>query len=431
VSLTSQDVRAGVSGWRPKAQPVERTRLRFIALLCMMPLFSQSFYYLLPVAPLYYLSKVWPILMLPAAVWALMRWEPQSRTIYVVWLAYAVGFTPLVSMMQLGAGFFDALTTTVKVWPFTYYFSLLGVLLWLRPTARQLERAVLGLGVGTFVLMTLLWLLAPASWYTIDATNSKFFIYETERGNRIYMPMFFGYLLLFYLGRRLAARVQVRTGAMVAAGFGLLLWINKQRTSIGGAALVVMLTACPPRWRRLAFGGATIAVCVAAVFVFAGAGSNFIESLGNSLFVRQNSLTIAVEYLGDDPLRWLFGVGATTRFSGITLAEIFKSEQFYLADIGWVGVVFEFGLVGAVLVAAVYATGLFVTARAAASGDPFLQALSSYVLFMIVTSAVYSVVFTPGELATVVAMSEYLARYAPERRRVALGSMAFSPVATR
>jgi amino acid permease len=85
------------------------------------------------------------------------------------------------------------------------------------------------------------------------------------------------------------------------------------------------------------------------------------------------------------------------------------------------------------LVAAVYGTGLVVTMRAGAGGDPFLQSLSSYVLFMIVTSAIYSVVFTPGELATVVAMSEYLKRYAPgaSRPRAVSGFVALSPHGTR
>ena len=98
-----------------------------------------------------------------------------------------------------------------------------------------------------------------------------------------------------------------------------------------------------------------------------------------------------------------------------------------------VGVIFEFGVVGALLVAAVYGTGLVVTMRAGAGGDCFLQSLSSYVLFMIVTSAIYSVVFTPGELAVVVAMSEYLARYAPRvpRPRAVSGFVALSPHETR
>jgi hypothetical protein len=316
---------------------------------------------------------------------------------------------------------------------FTYYFSLLGVLCWLRPTARQIERAVLAMGVATFVLMAILWVVVPASWYTVDATNSKFFIFEFERGNRIYMPMFFGYLLMFYLARRLSSRMRITTGAVIATGFALLLWINKQRTSIGGAALVVAVSACPARWRVLAFLGGAIALGVATAFTLAGPASGVVDSFGSSLSVRQQSLIAAIEYLGDDPLRWLFGVGATTRFSSVTLADIFKSEQFYLADIGWVGIVFEFGIIGASLVAAVYATGLVVTTRAGAGGDPFLQSLSSYVLFMIVTSAIYSVVFTPGELATVVAMSEYLARYAPRvpGPRAVSGFVALSAHGTR
>ena len=146
MSWPSQPLAAGFADGRAGAAAVERNATRFVVLICILPLFAQSFYYLLPVAPLYYLSKVWPVLMLPAAAWALTRLQLQSRTVYVIWLAYAIGLTPLISMMQLGAGFFDALTTTVKVWPFTYYFSLLGVLCWLRPTARQIERAVLGHG---------------------------------------------------------------------------------------------------------------------------------------------------------------------------------------------------------------------------------------------------------------------------------------------
>jgi hypothetical protein len=126
VSWPSQPLAARFADGRDGTAAVEPSVTRFVALICILPLFAQSFYYLLPVAPLYYLSKVWPVLMLPAAAWALTRLQLQSRTIYVIWLAYAIGLTPFISMMQLGAGFFDALTTTVKVWPFTYYFSLLG-----------------------------------------------------------------------------------------------------------------------------------------------------------------------------------------------------------------------------------------------------------------------------------------------------------------
>ena len=265
--------------------------------------------------------------------------------------------------------------------------------------------------------MALMWIAVPSGWYTIDATNSKFFIHEMERGNRIYMPMFFGYLLLFYFARRFANRRDLVSVVAILTSFALLLFINKQRTSITAAALVVLVAACPRHWRRLAIAGACFAACVGiAIVPIIPALGSFAELLGNSLMVRQQSLNAAIDFLGDDPLRWLFGIGATTRFSSVRLADIFRNENFYLADIGWVGVVFEFGIAGAFLLAVVYGMGLVTTSRAgAASGNAFVQALGSYVLFMIVTSAVYSVVFTPGELATVVALSVYITEYAVRR----------------
>jgi len=41
--------------------------------------------------------------------------------------------------------------------------------------------------------------------------------------------------------------------------------------------------------------------------------------------------------------------------------------------------------------------------------DPLSQALADYVLYLVVVSFVYSVVFTPGELTTVLALGYYLA----------------------
>ena len=276
----------------------------------------------------------------------------------MIWLAYAIGLTPFISMMHFGAGFFDALTTTVKVWPFTYYFSLLGVLCWLRPTARQIERAVLGLGAATFVLMALLWALVPASWYTVDATNSKFFIYlEFERGNRIYMPMFFGYLLLLLSRPATFTRAGIRrTGAVIATGFALLLWINKQRTSI------VRARHWSLRWRRAPRDGACWPSSAARSrsdlrrhSPSPGRPGGVVDSLGELavraatvLDGRHRSISGTIRCAGS------FGVGAPTRFSSVTLADIFKERAVLLADIGWVGVIFEFGVVGALLVAAVY-----------------------------------------------------------------------------
>jgi len=135
----------------------------------------------------------------------------------------------------------------------------------------------------------------------------------------------------------------------------------------------------------------------------------FAESLGGSLSVRLRSIGNAIDYLGADPIRWLFGVGATTRFSTTTLADIFGDKHFYLADIGWLGIVFEYGIVGAVMLFAVYFGGLLFTWQTARiDGRPLIRALADYTFFLFLTSAVYSFVFTPGELAMIVAVAAYL-----------------------
>lgn len=382
-------------------------------LVCVLPLFAQSFHYLNELPPPYFLSKAWPILVLPLTVYGSVTLQLPAKSLFVALLAYLVGLTPIVSMVQLGNGLVDALTTTVKVWPFTYYFALAAALVWLRPEPGVLRRVLLGLGWFTFGLMVFLWITVPDAWYGNDAALGKLLLVEEERGYRIYMPMFFGMLLIFYLARRFYAHREWWTAVSVVVAFVLLFSIFKQRASIGGAIVVVLLasvSSLAPRLRGVLFAaGAT--VMAGALFLSLGwdqlddAAS---ASLGASLDVRQVSIANAVTYLGSDMAKWFVGVGATTRFGSVTLVDIFGNAMFYLADIGWLGVVFEYGIFGAALIALVYVAGYFIARpRRDEQGDLLRQAFADYVLFLMITSAVYSLVFTPGELATIMALSFY------------------------
>ncbi len=386
--------------------------MTWMVLLVVLPLFGQCFYYLAELPPPYILSKAWPVLMAPVAIWAIARVPLPAKGGYVALMAYMMGLTPLISMIKLGNGLFDALTTTVKVWPFSYYFALAGVLVWLNPEPGRLRRIVLALGYGTFGAMLLLWMVAPASWYTSDPSKGKLMLYELERGYRIYMPMFFGVIVLFFLTRTFMRRPSFWPAVGVLVGIALEFYIYKQRASIGAALAVVgwgVLASLPARWRRILAATAAIVVPAAAVLVLLLFADKVETWLGGSLSVRQNSFALATGYLGSDVMNWLFGVGATTRFSTVTLADIFGNAQFYIADIGWVGVVFEYGLVGALMLFGLHVWGYVELRRLARrNGDPFAHALADYVLFLIVTSAVYSLVFTPGEFATVMALAAYL-----------------------
>ena len=421
------------------AEPVSSERfsavLTWSVLLAALLLFGQSFYYIHELTLPYFLSKAWPIITLPLTLYALVYMRLPAKLFYLVFLTYALGFTPLISMVQLGNGLVDAMITTVKVWPLTYYFGLSALLLWLSPTYQRARMALIVLGVTTYGLLLLLWVVVPDSWYTSDPALGKLFMSEIERGYRIYMPMFFGTLLVFYMVRRFMQRPHWLPLAGVVVSFIMLLTIYKQRTAIGAMLIVALygvVISLPPRLRRIVIGLALLTVPLAIGYILITNSQDLAESLGGSLTVRQTSLAQAANYLGDNVWRWLFGVGATTRFGNITLSDIFGNSQFYIADLGWLGVVFEYGAVGALLLAGLYVWGFFSVLKVTDEPrDPMVLALSDYILFMLVSSSVYSLVFTPGELGVVMAMAVYLNR---ERNRPAATSkpahsISFSPAA--
>lgn len=265
-----------------------------ILLLLTLPLFGQLFHYLIDVGPIYYLSKAWPFLTLPLAAYAIFRVSTPFHTLYMVTIAYALGVTPVLSMVWLGNDIVDAFTTTIKVWPLTYYFSMLAVLVVLKPSPTLITRTILQLGIATYVIMWILWIVVPVSFYASDSTISKLFMFENERGYRIYMPVTFGIIVLFYLASRMAERPRLWIVLSSIAMLGSLVYIYKQRLAIFTTIMVIGWTFV-----------ARLPLLARSIFVLLGAGiggamaitalanlDRITESLGASLSVRQHSMAL-------------------------------------------------------------------------------------------------------------------------------------------
>lgn len=433
-------LRRTATGMPRPAAAADPARLLFgkVVLICVLPMFAQTFHYMNEYPAPYFMSKGWPFLTMPLALYGMARLGLPVRGAFLLVLAYALGFTPFISILQLGNGFLDALTTTIKAWPISYYFSFSVVLAALAVPVLQVRRIIIGCGIATYAIMILLFLVAPKSWYSDSAAGGKLLMYELERGYRVYMPMFFGMILLFFLARTAVVRRSIFHAIAAASLFLPQIFVYKQRTAIAAAFVVTafaVVSSLPQQLRRLAYGLGLV-VAIAGLFVMArklglvGDSSGALEeSLGGSLTVRQNSLRLAFAFLGENPMRWAFGVGATTRFSTVTLNDIFGNHQFFIADLGWVGVVFEYGFVGAGLLAALYISCLVYIYRIArTSGDPMTYAMGDLVLYVLMSSAVYSVVFTPGEMASATALAVYMDR---RRRAEALAAAVPAPFVIR
>ena len=101
--------------------------------------------------------------------------------------------------------------------------------------------------------------------------------------------------------------------------------------------------------------------------------------------------------------------------------RIFRFHMFFVSDLGWLGIVFEYGMIGTLLVIGVYAQSTLQIWRSTRDGDPWRLALFDYAVYLWCVQTVYSAVVAPGELMTYLAVALYLGLpFLPADRRAAL-----------
>lgn len=389
-------------------------RIRMVTLLAALPLFASTFHYAPDAGPLYALSKLWPVLTLPLAVLGYIRLKLPARVLYVTAMAYLISVPPFMAMLYWNSSLFEALLTTVKFLPFSFYLSLSMMLAWLRPTAAELRQSITALGTLTFGLMAALWVLMPAGSYRTDYGAGTIFLGDDGvRGARIQMPMFFGLLLIFQLGRDLARSFRLIDMAKLALCYALLLIIYKERIPIAFSVMIIAL-ALATGLMRSRLGGVLLMGFLGAGALALGVmllGLDSVETkLGGSLSVRIDTAILAWNYISDNPLRWIVGVGSTTLYAAVQMSDLFRDPFFVLADIGWLGVIFEDGLLGVLPILAIYLVGLIITQMDARNDDDLTLALADYAVYIVASSLIYSPTYLPAEIAFVTAMAVYLLR---------------------
>lgn len=396
------------------ALPEPKKPSRMIPLMLALPMFVQIFHYMIDINSLYLLSKAWAVLMLPLAVYGMLGLRTPFALVYMTVLLYGMGVTPILSMLWLGNGMGDALVNSVKIWSLTYYFSLIGFLVLMAPSPDTLIKVINRLGVITVVMMWVLWFTIPASWYSGNPHVSRLFLAEYERGNRIYIFMTFAWLSMFYTLARMLERPKLWHPIWIGIVMATEILLFKERMAMASSVLVMggmVIFRLPPLWKSIAVAGGIVGGAMGAVVLVIKAEA-LAASLGGSLSIRQHSMALLQAYLGDQPLRWIFGAGAASRVGSVNMAKIIGRADFFLADLGWAGIMFEFGVFGAVLLVMLYLIPLFWGWRQPSVPDPrsraMIGALVTYIAFLLVCTAIYSPVFTPGELASITAMLVYV-----------------------
>lgn len=385
------------------------TRRRRWILAGGLVLFAQVFQYVIDVPPLYLLTKAWPLIALPFALWGMARLDLPYRGLLLLTLAWVLVVAPFMGMAVLGIDGIGATATTAKVWALLTGFALPAFLAWLRPPREALARTILWLGAATWAAFPILWL-APERLYLGGLEGTKIFLWDEARGHHLYIPLVFGLMALFHVARGWRGDPRWWRPVLVVLAFAALLYFYKVRLPILAAGVAIgagQLLSRPMRPLRV---GLAIPLALAAavpVMLYAASGGAS-QQLGSSLEERQREAGIAVAWLDAHPFAWVMGSGNATRIGDKTLGDIVGDFYFFTADIGWLGVIFEYGLIGTALIAALLVTTLVVTWRASADGDPLTGLTFDYTVYFAVATLTTPVVFAPGELMCCLALATWL-----------------------
>lgn len=380
-----------------------------LILLPLLPLFGESFHYVKGLPLLWALSKVFPLLSLPFAL-ILFRREPppisRQMLLTLLWLILVPSFAAIFSFQQ---DFFTGLTAQVKLLPLLYFFSFLGLLRWLKLSTRELETGFLICASLTFALLLALWIGAPQSWYSSNYAPGDSPIFSVDnRGNRIRMPMYFGIIGVFYCLRRLNALRTLAWLLPAVGGFALVVSAVRTRAMVIGLAATAAVTAIR-RARpvmRLALL-MLIPALAALLFTVPYLRAAFSTDTDSGFDVRWTTFNQALDFLGTNPLHWLFGVGTITPLDPAGLISYFN-HFFFLADITWLGVLFEYGLIGAVLLLLIPVRGLLLFRHMGSLKDnAFLASLQDFLLYAILISPLYPLTLAPGEIAIIISIFVY------------------------
>jgi hypothetical protein len=381
-------------------------------LLALLPLFGQTFHYISALVPLWALSKAFPVLSLPGVLRLSGHQRfPMTRQILIslAWLTLLPSFA---AVFYFHESFFTSITAQVKLLPILYFFSFLALLFTLQPTLSELQRSFVILGIVVVGTTIVLWAVVPSNWYQESYIIGQApFLSSDNRGHRIRMSMYFPIIVLFFCYRRafFERHAGYLLGAVVA--FAVTLLIVKTRAMIIGITAVLAINTI--LWARpLARVGLLLCAPFALTSLFSTGylATTFSTSPDTGFETRRISAELAIHFLGSEPMRWLFGVGTISPTSTDSLVDYFH-HFFFLADITWLGIVFEYGVIGALVFLFFQLRGIFFYRRLRAKlEDDFLGALFDYLVYILLISFFYPPTLTPGETAVILAIFVYVWR---------------------
>jgi hypothetical protein len=337
---------------------------------------------------------------------------PKYSILLLLFFLFLTSMATVSSNLEFGQPVLFGISGEYKLLGVFYFFFALTVLRYLKPTISELEQAFLILALLSLISFSYVHLFVNAEEVYNKGSN---LVLKDAKGYRFKFEDIFIVVYLFYTLRKfLYNRRKFFSGLMIVIIILYLLFFQKERAEF--FAIVVVLG-----WRILSKspavlkGGYILLVSIVLVWVLFQPDlySDIVNSVDvSSLNAREHTFNVCYQYITGNFYHFLTGAGNLNSLWKDGFTRLF-GNNFFLSDIGWLGVVYEFGFIGALLCVYFYFRVIKDTKKVAAIYNSYiLFALVDYTIVRFILS-----VFSPhipyfiGIYSTVLAINVYLLKY--------------------
>lgn len=333
-------------------------RILKVALLCLLFLFTfQIFYYAIDVYPLYVLSKILlPISALFISYVLALGFFLKGRIYpHFVFLSgvffFLVPLSALMGYINFDQPFLKGVAAQLKLVPLFFYGLTISTFKKLHVTEKDFMYSMVILGIISLLSYYSIQLFFDMASWSYD--ESRVVLYDPTRGYRLNLSVVFIVIFAFYLYRRFLEERKWVLVLFLVPSMIYLVFFWKQRVELIGVMLTLLMISARSFTRRPA---------VIFTFVFVVGGTLLFfpiidyfqsDALGYSAALRMDTIEVIIRVLSKNTASLFFGVGNLLRTEDLNFQSLY-GPNFWPADVGWLGIVFEYGIAGSLLLAYIY-----------------------------------------------------------------------------
>jgi len=363
------------------------------------------FYYVKDIYFLYVLAKVVvPAFAAAFSIFLLVnrkRWDYFSIFLLFLWF-YLTVMSTIQAWINFQQPFLIGLTAQTKLLPIFFYWCFLYLLYKFQPTEREVSRATSFLGWTALLVYYYFNLFVDPSSFNVQ--QSSVASYMRGLGFLFQFPLEIIYLTVFIYIHRYIHHKRLLTLFLTAPFLIFLAFYGNQRQQLIAFSTVIFFELINVSTKN-AFLRLTQILLIASTFFVAIFGIAYISNPEKlySLSVRSNTALQILDFFERNPISLFFGAGNLSPLNKILMRDIF-SKSFYSADVGWLGLLFEFGLVGCILLVTLYIRMLKILKERSVFISAAKDLVVMYILLVLGTAIAYQI----GMFTTILAVSVYL-----------------------